>query len=406
ERPNGLLPDNGTVFYVSEVNHGHFSLISEPQTWIAYFDQGQLNSGQVQFVHDGSLSIPSYDSAVQAFGLQSATLRAAVIFRPINQPPQLIHSLIDQTATVAEPFTYAIPTGSFVDPEGESLTYRVSRYNSTIPLPNWLRFEESNCRFIGTPTLKDFIEVNVTTQDPEGLSTTTDFTINVAPASSENGFTTWQKTIIGALISGGIGIGFALAQICLKRIANKKLLQVLGEDKSKYEQEIVRPVMKEIAQRIKITRFMNATTNKELMAFKSAVRSLLGVLSAKGVNLNFAKMKDTERDMTINEIGNQTYRWMKANQRGCAARCPGLHAFFKPQLRPEELQDSAEEIADQVVLALQKTVRNQPSLSRGLSASGSSVFKEQKDNQSMELPDINSPSKKSVESEGFAVQLN
>ncbi|MBS0351765.1 MAG: hypothetical protein JSR33_11395, partial [Proteobacteria bacterium] len=385
ENPNGLLPDNSTIFYISDTSHGHFSLIPQPQTWISFFDQGQLNDGQVQFVHDGSLSVPGYRSAVLAFGLQSASLPAAVIFRPVNQPPQLVYSLADQTATVGEPFTYAIPADSFVDPEGEALTFTASRYNSSAPLPDWLYFSSKNNRFTGTPMLKDFIQVNVTTQDPAGLATSTDLTINVGVTPSPNSLSTWEKTVIGALISGGIGIGFALVQICLKRVANKKLQQVLGQGDTKYEQDVVRPVMKEIAQRIKITRFMNATTNKELMAFKSAVRSLLSVLSEKGVNLNFAEMKDTERDKTINEIGNQTYRWMKANQRGCAARCPGFHAFFKPQLKAEELQDAAEAIADQVVLALQKRAQSQPIMSKNLSISDSPVYKDSKRKSSVDL---------------------
>ena len=387
-------------FFVSEVTHGYFSISSLPGFIANAFTQSQLHNGSVQFTQDNSLSPPSYRLAVLALGLESASLPATIFFRPVNQPPRLVNSLTDQTATVGEPFTYAIPTDSFVDPEGESLTYQVSRYNSSTPLPGWLHFEESSQRFIGTPALKDFIDVNVSAQDPEGLSTTTDFTINVISASAGSGFTTWEKTILGALISGGIGIGFAVAQICLKRMANKKLLQVLGEGDSKYDQEVVRPVAKEIAQRLKITRFMNATTNKELMAFKSAVRSLLSALSDKGVDLNFSEMKDVERDKTINEIGNQTYRWVKANQRGCAARCPGLHAFFKPQLQPEELRGAAEEIADQVASALRvKKSRAEVRLSARLSVSGSPVFKELEDKQSMELREIDSPSKKGAEPE-------
>ncbi|MBS0351702.1 MAG: putative Ig domain-containing protein [Proteobacteria bacterium] len=65
------------------------------------------------------------------------------------------------------------------------MTYRVSRYNSSTPLPSWLHFDESNQRFIGTPVLQDFIDVNVTAQDSGGLSTTTDFTINVISACRE-----------------------------------------------------------------------------------------------------------------------------------------------------------------------------------------------------------------------------
>ena len=37
--------------------------------------------------------------------------------------------------------------------------------------------------------------------------------------------------------------------------------------------------------RVKITGFLNATTNIRMRSFKSAVRSLLGALSAKGVDL-------------------------------------------------------------------------------------------------------------------------
>ena len=67
--------DSNTVFYVSNINHGHFSLTAQPQTWLSFFSQEQLSGGQVQFVQDGSLSIPGYSSAVKAFGLQSASHR-------------------------------------------------------------------------------------------------------------------------------------------------------------------------------------------------------------------------------------------------------------------------------------------------------------------------------------------
>lgn len=407
---NGSDPlSQDAFFYISEVSHGHFSLSGFPGTVIAFFSQDQLQNGQVMFTQDNSIVPPGYRLSVRALGLESARLPAKVILRLVNQPPKQLHSLTDQTATVGKPFTYAIPAGSFVDPEGEALTFTISGYNSNTSLPDWLEFDGLSNRLIGTPTEKDFIRVNVTAQDPQGLSATTDVTINVSEPTPASGLSSWQRTIIGALISGGIGIGFVVAQICLKRIANKKLLQVLGEGEDKYDQEVVRPVAKEIAQRLKITRFMNAITNKELMAFKSAVRSLLSALERREVDLNFSKMKESKRDEVINEVGNQTYRWMKANQKGCAKSCPGLHSFFKPQLRPEVLQEAAEDIAEQVVLALQKRPQSQPRLSAGLSVASSPVYKELEDKRSLELSEIDSPSKKGVELEEqdlAAAQLN
>ena len=152
----------------------------------------------------------------------------------------------------------------------------------------------------------------------------------------DSGYTTIQKAIIGACISGGMGIGFALIQICLKRVANRKLLQALGEGTNDYDQNVVRPVAQEIAGRVKITGFLNATTNIRMRSFKSAVRSLLGALSAKGVDLDFKRMRPPEQDALINEIGNQTYRWVKSKRRGCTACCPGFSSFFKPQILPGE----------------------------------------------------------------------
>jgi hypothetical protein len=401
---NGTQPLSAQAkFFVSEVMHGYFSIASLPGFITNSFTQDQLQNGSVQFTQDNSISPPNYRLAVLALGLESASLPATIFFRSVNQPPKRLHSLTDQTATVGKPFTYAIPADSFVDPEGEPLTFSISRFNSSVSLPDWLHFDDLNNRFTGTPTIIDFIPVNVTAKDPEGLAATSDFTINVSGPTTESGLSTWQKTIIGAVISGGIGIGFALVQICMKRLANKKLMQILGQGDTAYEREVVRPVMKEITERIKINRFMNATTNKELMAFKSAVRSLLSELKRRQVDLNFEEMKESQRDEIINEIGHQTYRWMKANQSGCAKCCPGMHAFFKPQMTAEKLQDGVGEIAEQIVLALQmKTRRSQISLSAGLPVSGSPIHQGNKDKErkySIDLSEIDLPSKKGDGSE-------
>ncbi len=319
EPPNGQAPGNNTMFYVSNIEYGHFSLISRPQTWITSFSQQQLLENQVQFVQDGSASAPGYQSQVEASNLLSASLPASIFFTPVNEPP---------------------------------------------PTP--------------TPT----------------------------PMGGDSGYSTVQKAIISAVISGGFGIGFALIQICLKRLSNRKLLQVLGEDKDDYDLKVVRPVAKEIAGRIKITGFLNATTNTRMRSFKSAVRSLLSELSAKGVNVHLNEMQASERDALINEIGNQTYRWVKSKRRGCAACCPGFSSFFKPQIVPEALQDAAGEIANNVASALQK--RTQPSLSVQLSAAPDHlIYSNHPNNLSMEMREIGAPSivRKEEGTENSSLQL-
>ena len=301
-QPDGQALNVTAVFYVSDITHGHFSLTAQPQTWLSFFSQEQLSSGQVQFVQDGSLSVPGYSSAVQAFGLQSASQPAGIFFTPVNE------------------------TSPSTSPSG----------------------------------------------------------------SSE--YSTVQKAIIGAVVSGTIGIFFAVFQVCLKRAANKKLLQALGEGTDEYDLTVVRPVAKEIAQRIKITGFLNATTNREMASFKGAVRSLLTALDERGVDLNFAEMKLTKKDALINEIGNQVERWVKVNRRGCTACCPGLTAFFRPQLNPDSLRAAAGEIADNIVQAR----KSQLSLSGKLSVLDSPVYQDPQQKPSVELLEIDSPSLKPI----------
>ena len=267
--PNDQALDNQTLFYMSLIEHGHFSLIHQPQTWITSFSQQQLLGNQVQFVQDGSAATPGYQTAVQAFGLQSTSLQASIFFTPVSVPPPSV---------------------------GE-----------------------------------------------------------------DGGYTTIQKAIIGAVISGTIGIFFAVLQGCLKRASNKKLLQALGEGPQEYDFEVVRPVAKEIARRIKVTGCMNYTTNTEMAHFKGAVRTILFELTRRGVDLNFTTMDRALKDGVINEIARQTRKILLPSKDCCG--CRALTAFFKAQATPEDIEAAAPQIAEAVAKALSIPTLEMPKMS-------------------------------------------
>ncbi len=256
EPPTGQALSNSTLFYVSNIEYGHFSLVTQPQTWITSFSQQQLLENQVQFVQDGNTVTPGYQAAAQAFGLQSASLDASIFFTPVNVPSPIL--------------------------------------------------------------------------------------------GGNSGYTTIQKAIISAVVSGTIGILFTVVQVCLKRAANKKLANALGDSTDQYDLTVVRPVAKEIACQIKITGFMNHTTNTQMVHFKSAVRSILFELDKHGVDLNFADMKAPARDGLINEIARQT-RNIVLKDKSC---CNGCSSFFKAQATPKEIEEAAPAIAEAVVQKL------------------------------------------------------
>ncbi|MBS0351246.1 MAG: FG-GAP repeat protein [Proteobacteria bacterium] len=259
---NDQALDNQTMFYISNIEYGHFSLTTQPRTWITSFSQQQLLENQVQFVQDGSIATPGYQAAVLAFGLQSASLPASIFFTPVESPP-------------SPPLT-----------------------------------------------------------------------------GSDSGYTTIQKAIISAVVSGTIGILFAVVQACLKRAANRKLLQALGDSKEPYELTVVNPVAKEIARQIKITGFMNHTTNTRMVHFKSAVRTILFELTKQGVALNFDEMDPSIRDGIINEIARQT-RKVVLGDKEC---CRGCLSFFKAQATPKVIEDAASVIAEKVAQSLKNKI--------------------------------------------------
>ena len=144
------------------------------------------------------------------------------------------------------------------------------------------------------------MDIGVTATDPEGLSTEGEFSLTVLAQSS--GSRNWLTTAIASsVVSGSIGLFFLLLKICLQRAANKKLEEALGET-GDYEQKVVRPLGRAIAQRLKITGFMDHTTKREMLEFKDVVRTLLGCLLAKGIHLEDTQLNESRRAYLIHEI--------------------------------------------------------------------------------------------------------
>ena len=236
-----------TVFYVTNVNHGYFNVNGSSSS---FFTEQQLQEGVVQFVDDGSNVAPSYQIAVQSSGLQTNSL-AQVTLGFVNKPPYLSGTLPNQIAAIGQPFSLSLAPNTFTDPQGDPLILSADIYNSTQSLPAWLSFNPSTNRFSGTPIESGVIDIGVTATDPEGLSTEGEFSLTVLGQSS-GGNNSLTTAIASSVVSGTIGLFFLLLKICLQRAANKKLDQALGET-GDYEQKVVRPLGRAIAQRLKIT---------------------------------------------------------------------------------------------------------------------------------------------------------
>ncbi len=95
-----------------------------------------------------------------------------------NRSPILSVAIPDTAVTQGNLLTFAVPSNSFSDPDGDVVTYKASLENGN-PLPTWLAFDPNTRIFSGTPSDIGDVNVKVTATDPKQASTTDIFKIKV-----------------------------------------------------------------------------------------------------------------------------------------------------------------------------------------------------------------------------------
>jgi hypothetical protein len=111
-------------------------------------------------------------------------------------PPVVAIATANQTETANRAFTIALPSGSFLDPQGQALTYSATLSGGGA-LPSWLSFNAATDSFSGTaPVALGTIAVTVTATDTAKLSISETFNIAVtatAPTlASQTATQTWK----------------------------------------------------------------------------------------------------------------------------------------------------------------------------------------------------------------------
>ncbi|MBA4710719.1 putative Ig domain-containing protein [Aquitalea aquatica] len=94
--------------------------------------------------------------------------------------PILAKATAGQLVTPGRSFSFALPAGTFTDPQGETLSYS-AKLASGAALPSWLSFNAQTQTFSGTaPTANTTLALQVTATNQAGLSVAESFTLNDA----------------------------------------------------------------------------------------------------------------------------------------------------------------------------------------------------------------------------------
>jgi hypothetical protein len=176
------VDDNAAAitFVVSNFVGGYVSVNGNRE--FRSFGVKEIIEGKVVFHQDGAGSTGSFVVIVaDDGGAQAPSGNFTInINDPIpNRAPAVADDIADQTARNGDAYSFQIPIGSFVDPDGNVLSYSVGA------LPAWLSFDAQTRTFSGTPASGDAGTVQVTVTASDGsLSASDTFNLTVTIAGS------------------------------------------------------------------------------------------------------------------------------------------------------------------------------------------------------------------------------
>ena len=101
----------------------------------------------------------------------------------LNSAPVLATAIADQSSSEDEPWSFTVPSNTFLDPDGNAVTLSATLANGD-PLPSWLSFNATTGMFLGTPPA-DFngvISLKVTGSDEE-FSADDTFDLTITPVN-------------------------------------------------------------------------------------------------------------------------------------------------------------------------------------------------------------------------------
>ena len=120
----------------------------------------------------------------------------------VNDAPTMASGIPDRTATVGSAFSYTFPANTFVDVDGDTLTYTATQSDDSA-LPSWLSFDEATRTFSGTPQAADVdtvTTVKVTASDGNDAEISDEFDVtvkatpNTPPTATDSMVTTDEDT--------------------------------------------------------------------------------------------------------------------------------------------------------------------------------------------------------------------
>ena len=172
-------PDTQVLFTISECQHGQFELIPAKNASTIQFTQQQIKSGKIQFVHDDTLTAPSYQVMANDGYFTLGPTSSVINFTWVDKPPALLNPIPPETFAIGEAFNFKIAANTFYDEQGKQIRLS-SALADELPLPKEITFDPPTSTFTGLVNLPENYNISVTGTSVAELATTTFFMLKIS----------------------------------------------------------------------------------------------------------------------------------------------------------------------------------------------------------------------------------
>ncbi|MDO9180711.1 MAG: cadherin-like domain-containing protein, partial [Agitococcus sp.] len=139
-----------------------------------------LDTGEVEFTPSANFNGTALLNYTVSDGTAELSGQAVINVAAVNDAPETLIPLENQSTDENQPFTYVLPTDAFIDIDGDNLSYTATLLDGS-PLPSWLSFNDKSQTFSGTPSFDDagVVAIKVVATDSSGAVAIQQFRIDV-----------------------------------------------------------------------------------------------------------------------------------------------------------------------------------------------------------------------------------
>ncbi len=346
--------------------HGHFARMETPDTPLWQFSQTEVDAEGIILTPDSdSFEAPSSVLMVSdgKLGGVNGTFACGIDF---DIPPVLGHAylktsvseVVKLTDVNLQAMSYTRPSGSLIFEISEvQRGYFAENRNWQVSVNNFSQQQILNNEMVFI-TDNSGIAPNFQASVWDGRLHCTSCPqpaeiVFPSSGSTNDGISSVIKSsLIGALVSGGVGLLFFAVKWYLNYKHTMHLQRTVrptidGEAQDLYSDVLLLPIAREIFSRIKISGCLGYISQEQYNEYIGAVSLIVAALETREIiqPQQWNIMTRPQKQKIIDAIATQT-KQIVGNNRCCSTRT--FTSFYKAEVTPKMIRDRVEEIADAV----------------------------------------------------------